>query len=215
MVMDTKQCPYCGEEILAVAKKCKHCGEWLENEEKEKKACPVCGEMIETDLKICPHCDEPTRFCEVQDEIIKPIIVDDSVGDADDDKYLYCKNCKAKLHMDSESCNSCGDNDPFYFKKIKRFGTISSWVAIALILGVLYISSEYAGFRLNITPAWLGFVCFMIIYLILAGIITVLIRWLLFQSYIKDYERVMQRLFGDLGQSTAIKIWKAKVDKIL
>ena len=31
----TKECPYCGEEILATAKKCKHCGEWLE-EHKEK-----------------------------------------------------------------------------------------------------------------------------------------------------------------------------------
>ena len=28
----TKPCPYCGEEILAVAKKCKHCGEWLKEE---------------------------------------------------------------------------------------------------------------------------------------------------------------------------------------
>lgn len=26
----TKRCLYCGEEILVVAKKCKHCGEWLE-----------------------------------------------------------------------------------------------------------------------------------------------------------------------------------------
>lgn len=26
---DIKRCPYCGEEILAIAKKCKHCGEWL------------------------------------------------------------------------------------------------------------------------------------------------------------------------------------------
>lgn len=26
----TKVCPYCGQEILAVAKKCKHCGKWIE-----------------------------------------------------------------------------------------------------------------------------------------------------------------------------------------
>ncbi|MCL2641008.1 MAG: PH domain-containing protein [Phycisphaerales bacterium] len=26
----TKRCPYCGEEILTVAKKCKHCGEFLD-----------------------------------------------------------------------------------------------------------------------------------------------------------------------------------------
>jgi len=28
----TRACPYCGEEILAVARKCKHCGEWLDQE---------------------------------------------------------------------------------------------------------------------------------------------------------------------------------------
>ena len=34
--METKTCPYCGEEILAIAKKCKHCGEWLEKKKEEQ-----------------------------------------------------------------------------------------------------------------------------------------------------------------------------------
>ncbi len=29
MADETKLCPYCGEKILAIAKKCKHCGEWI------------------------------------------------------------------------------------------------------------------------------------------------------------------------------------------
>ena len=29
-VSGVKKCPYCGKEILAVAKKCKHCGNWIE-----------------------------------------------------------------------------------------------------------------------------------------------------------------------------------------
>ena len=36
--METKQCPYCGEEILLAAKKCKHCGEWLEEKPAAKPA---------------------------------------------------------------------------------------------------------------------------------------------------------------------------------
>jgi hypothetical protein len=35
---ETKNCPYCGEEILAVAKKCKHCGNWLTETSKDPKS---------------------------------------------------------------------------------------------------------------------------------------------------------------------------------
>ncbi len=47
---ETKLCPYCGQEIMATAKKCKHCGKWLE------KKCTKCGEWINIDAKKCKHC---------------------------------------------------------------------------------------------------------------------------------------------------------------
>ena len=35
---ETKKCPYCGGEILAVATKCKHCRKWLPKDEEPKEA---------------------------------------------------------------------------------------------------------------------------------------------------------------------------------
>ena len=49
------KCPFCGEEIQITAKKCKHCGEWLNYH------CPICGELISETSKICPECNTPIK----------------------------------------------------------------------------------------------------------------------------------------------------------
>lgn len=44
---ETKKCPYCGEEILAVARKCKHCGEWLDVNEQNDQNEQIARETIQ------------------------------------------------------------------------------------------------------------------------------------------------------------------------
>lgn len=62
MEEEKKRCPYCGEEILAIAKKCKHCGEWLDKDNSTKQiVCPICGEMIDDGLQTCPICHEKIK----------------------------------------------------------------------------------------------------------------------------------------------------------
>lgn len=53
MEQETKNCPYCGEEIMATAKKCKHCGEWLTDRKKPngKKANQPKVNVSETEHK--------------------------------------------------------------------------------------------------------------------------------------------------------------------
>lgn len=112
-----KICPYCGEEILAVAKKCKHCGEWLDKETETEPAmveCPVCGEQIEESADICPFCKEKVKD---EKETSVPSIVEtkDNAGGADENNIQPLGDV-AKPYGDEE-CNQCvSDNIAGFFK---------------------------------------------------------------------------------------------------
>jgi hypothetical protein len=63
---DTHPCPYCGETILRVAKKCKHCGEFLERKPEAGGMtiihCPDCGKDVSSRAPACPNCGRPINM---------------------------------------------------------------------------------------------------------------------------------------------------------
>lgn len=145
---EKKRCPYCGEEILAIARKCKHCGEWLEIEklEKEKKACPICGEMIDVDLEICSSCHEPIHVHASDSRVKHPSNTNDKTPENHDlfsNVFLNCKYCRKPLSIDANICPHCGETDPFRFKEVKRIeknSHIGCWgfIVLCVIVEVLF-----------------------------------------------------------------------------
>lgn len=145
MEQQTKKCPYCGEEILAVARKCKHCGEWLDR--KEQKPCPVCGELTDSDASVCPHCKEPITTIPVN----RPVRSDAEEKLPQDVPLYYCKTCKAKLNINAETCPQCGDKDPFLFVQQKNGNTAATALGCAPFVAIIAIPIWLSTFSTTVT----------------------------------------------------------------
>lgn len=86
----TKPCMSCGEPILEIAKKCKHCGEW-QRKPKEFIACPICGEKVEKGLETCPYCHEP-------------------LTETPKTETKQCPICGEDIPADSKVCPECNES---------------------------------------------------------------------------------------------------------
>lgn len=207
---ETKRCPYCGEEILAVAKKCKHCGEWLNRE--ETRPCSICGEKISSDATVCPYCKEPTHFQESLDKHIS--FKHDSQNDNPENKdILYCRQCGKPVNIKSDVCLHCGVSDPLYFERIKileKYYQVS-WLGIFVAVPVaLLIFLMFGGnLRSFDQRVWLIMCFFGVIFIIKV------FQKILFKIAVKSLLEDMRKTFDTSGDPSAETRWRKKVSAMV
>lgn len=103
----TKQCPFCNQDIALEAKKCKHCKNWLDEEqmqeesinveeETETKICVFCGETIPAEAKKCRHCKNWVVELEERTDRQKEL-----------PKTKQCPYCLQEIPYKAQKCSHC------------------------------------------------------------------------------------------------------------
>lgn len=205
MEEETKKCPYCGEEILAIARKCKYCGEWLDK--KETKPCPICGEQVDIDASVCPHCNE--NISHQQQKKVEPLFSSEDI--------LYCKCCNKPINKHAASCPQCGESDPFYFSELRYYTKktrMSIWFLLILAFFIILVTQAFGakGGLLNPdkTQAIIIFVVLGIIY-----ILRELFLWGLLnekeekikEMAIKNNDKDLTKRWNEISRDIVKSIW--------
>ena len=115
-------------EVLAVAKKCKHCGYWFNNETPLAagfRRCPVCDEIIPDDVKVCPCCDEP--------------VVDVSVETLPLESAVSTESSDSDMDQIQSAGSASTENMPIEKKSPQKTVAIFIGIGIALTLVLLAI----------------------------------------------------------------------------
>lgn len=127
-----KKCPACGQYVLAVARKCKYCGHWFDEEKssgEDTRRCPVCDEIISKDVPVCPFCNEP-----VENEPVEPV-----------PDEMQAEEVQTLLHESESSTESDMHPNP-PIKKIEALfigiGAILTLVVIAVAIWMIVISLQ-------------------------------------------------------------------------
>ncbi len=149
-----KKCPFCENEIIEIAKKCKYCGKWLEVE------CPYCAETIPAELKICPHCNSNLENFQKKETSIEQQSTENM-----SENFNVCPYCGSKIPTNTQKCKHCGewlvtqDKD-----KPKADWHLGAWIEGVIVL-ITMISMFITSFENAIIPIFLIYVALHLYFL--------------------------------------------------
>jgi len=126
-----------------------------------------------------------------------------------DNTLLYCRCCKQKINAETERCQQCGAEDPFYFVKTRKVKKGQIWRVLLTSL-ISFAITEY------ITPKTivLSVVCFMAINLVLFAIFESAVTFVLREDK-KKYSEEFKKICDEANDEVAFNAWSSKMDNII